>query len=183
MSTTSDTGQEDRNSWSTARESIADASEDSLRPKVQPAMEQSAPAKSDRMSAISKALPHSSRGMADLADPDLAHRLRRQRLSQLPLLQEQRHPGKDGAVLARGMKLFEVDDEKHENPDPATWRHAQTDEEANNLENGGDDTVSGWALFILITGICLAVFLVSIDRTIMTTVGCRSPEQVLRVRS
>lgn len=33
------------------------------------------------------------------------------------------------------------------------------------------DYLQGWPLFFLLTGICLAMFLISLDRTIITTVG------------
>lgn len=184
MSAASETSQGERTSWSTARESLPDMSDDSMRPGAQHAMAQSAPAKRDMMSTISMAFPPETRGMADLADPDLANRMRQHRLSQLPLLEDQRHPGKEGAALSRNRKPVELDDdEKHGSSTPATGRYEQMDEEANVREEESADTVRGWALFFLITGICLAVFLVSIDRTIMTTVGRPNLEHKAQVQS
>ena len=48
------------------------------------------------------------------------------------------------------------------------------------VEDGeqGDEHVHGWSLFALLLGICLAVFIISVDRTIITTVNDPEPRFV-----
>jgi hypothetical protein len=108
--------------------------------------------------------------------------LRRRPLSQA----DQRHPGKAGVRISRNTRLFEPDafDEKEEEhlrqirvareealaqlaaPEPLAKSPSQKDE---------GEYLSGWPLILLLTGICLAVFLISLDRTIIVTVSPPEP--------
>lgn len=77
---------------------------------------------------------------------------------------EQRHPGKEGLKISRFTRNFDPDlEEEHD---------SSTDDSHMSIEKDGADKgfLSGWPLSALIVGLCLAVFLISIDRTIITTV-------------
>ena len=52
-----------------------------------------------------------------------------------------------------------------------------SDRPGSGVEEGeqGEEHVHGWSLFALLVGICLAVFIISVDRTIITTVNDPEP--------
>lgn len=181
----SDRSQEDRSSWSTAHEDQSNGSDDaSTRSGAQRAesgtsqnalahTKQSVPRSKNTSPTRPMATHAPFQSLASLGDPDLADRIRQHRLSQLPLLHEQRHPGKEGAALSRFRRPFEpeLEDETKNVPrNLGDKRRPESLELVNSNEGASDDFVHGWPLFFLVTGICLAVFLVSIDRTIITTV-------------
>ena len=77
---------------------------------------------------------------------------------------EQRHPGKEGLKISKSTRMFEPD--LYEDNE-FSMNGSQTITE----KDGADESfLSGWPLTFLIVGLCLAVFLISIDRTIITTV-------------
>ncbi|KAI1077635.1 MFS general substrate transporter [Whalleya microplaca] len=79
-------------------------------------------------------------------------------------ISEQRHPGKPDVQLSRATRPFELDtketDEQGSQPESTTAK----DEDA-----AGDGFLTGIPLLLLIIGLSLVVFLISIDRTIITT--------------
>lgn len=95
------------------------------------------------------------------------------RLSQLPLLHEQRHPGKEGVRISRSTMLFEPEIETMNGKAECTGRGptSNTGSGAESDHANKGEYLQGWSLALVIIGICMAVFLVSIDRTIITTVS------------
>ncbi|KAK1993353.1 major facilitator superfamily transporter [Colletotrichum falcatum] len=93
---------------------------------------------------------------------------------------EQRHPGKAGARISRFTRPFEPDiDEEddgsgyrrqviHWETVPAEKRDSELAQAADE-KDGREEWVEGWPLAFLLLGICLVVFLISVDRTILTT--------------
>ncbi|KAI1392888.1 MFS general substrate transporter [Hypoxylon trugodes] len=76
---------------------------------------------------------------------------------------EQRHPGKPGARISKSSKLYEPDI-----PEGSDEQSQQTStSEGDNAENDG--FLKGIPLILLTIGLSLVVFLISIDRTIITT--------------
>ncbi|KAK1963073.1 major facilitator superfamily transporter [Colletotrichum sublineola] len=72
---------------------------------------------------------------------------------------EQRHPGKAGARISRFTRPFEPDIDEED--DGSGYRRDEKGEK--------EEWVEGWPLAFLLLGICLVVFLISVDRTILTT--------------
>ncbi|GKT92017.1 LOW QUALITY PROTEIN: major facilitator superfamily transporter [Colletotrichum tofieldiae] len=75
---------------------------------------------------------------------------------------EQRHPGRLSRTLTRRMTVSQLETLKAEKRDSALAQTA--DEKDEKVE-----WVEGWPLTFLLLGICLVVFLISVDRTILTT--------------
>ncbi|EFQ30802.1 major facilitator superfamily transporter [Colletotrichum graminicola] len=93
---------------------------------------------------------------------------------------EQRHPGKAGARISRFTRPFEPDIDEED--DGSGYRRQVMDMEVVRAEKQGseltqtadgkdekEEWVEGWRLAFLLLGICLVVFLISVDRTILTT--------------
>ncbi|KFA60621.1 hypothetical protein S40285_07940 [Stachybotrys chlorohalonatus IBT 40285] len=117
---------------------------------------QSDDAHSDTISFISVCFSPPERYLAQQRS-DESFREKRKRLSAIVEAHEQRHPGKAGVKLSRFSRPFDPDlDTKEENEYLEQIRAAQGE-------------TWGWPLFFLLTGICLAMFLISLDRTIITT--------------
>lgn len=130
----------------------------------------------DMLSAIEPSLSHLASGPS--LRSHVSQRAQRHRL--LTPISEQRHPGKEGARISSYTKLWEPnladeDEMSHtpsHSPDDAVAAAAAA-------ANGGDSAASknpdgfltGFPLGLLILGLCLVVFLISVDRTIITTVG------------
>ncbi|CAJ2500196.1 Uu.00g030490.m01.CDS01 [Anthostomella pinea] len=85
---------------------------------------------------------------------------------------EQRHPGKPGVRLARLQRPYEPNIPEEE--DGGDWGQDRPGEATETTEEGaaggGDDGhLQGLALILLVIGLSMVVFLISIDRTIITT--------------
>ncbi|KAF9876721.1 major facilitator superfamily transporter [Colletotrichum karsti] len=91
---------------------------------------------------------------------------------------EQRHPGKAGARISRFTRPFEPDIDEDDGEDylrqvrrlealRAQQRISQV--LAADVFADREDWVEGWPLAFIVMGICLVVFLISVDRTIITT--------------
>lgn len=107
---------------------------------------------------------------------------------RLTPIEERRYPGKSGAWSRRFMKNID-DVVNRDSPDPNEMSLASTntgDAFAACEQNENDDSSQppeeletehpGTAALTLLTiGICLSVFLISLDRTIVTTVGLHCP--------
>jgi hypothetical protein len=79
---------------------------------------------------------------------------------------EQRHPGKEGARLSRHTRDFDpVIEEEDDTPSPPPAAPCQSE------TNQRDGYLHGFALQSLVLGLCLVVSLISVDRTIITTVS------------
>lgn len=164
MSTSGD-NQDDRVSYATANETASESSDTPNSPIPEP----------ERPSAVVPPNSFStdrSKGISRSLSSRLA------RINQLPQFHEQRHPGKEGARLSRTTRIFELPlestSEKDDDAHLGSTSNERTgaDVESNNEIEGDDgDYLKGWPLALAIIGICLAVFLVSIDRTIITTVS------------
>ncbi|KFA72079.1 hypothetical protein S40288_02253 [Stachybotrys chartarum IBT 40288] len=136
---------------------------------------QSDDAHSDTISFISAYFSPPERYLAQQRSEE-SFREKRKRLSAIVEAHEQRHPGKAGVKLSRFSRPFDPDlDTKEENEYLEQIRAAQGEalrkpaagNQVESPESG--DYLHGWPLFFLLTGICLAVFLISLDRTIITT--------------
>lgn len=78
---------------------------------------------------------------------------------------EQRHPGKEGARLTRLTRPWSPDlDNKANRKSRISLRAVKT-------ETTEDGYLKGLPLGLLVLGLCMVVFLISIDRTIITTVS------------
>ncbi|TDZ13443.1 Efflux pump roqT [Colletotrichum spinosum] len=90
---------------------------------------------------------------------------------------EQRHPGKAGARISRFTRPFEPDIDEDDGEDYLRQvrrleaLRAQQRVSALPGDFGGnkEECVEGWPLAFLVMGICLVVFSISVDRTILTT--------------
>ncbi|KAJ0286613.1 hypothetical protein Brms1b_004459 [Colletotrichum noveboracense] len=93
---------------------------------------------------------------------------------------EQRHPGKAGARISRFTRPFEPDIDEDDGEDylrqvrrlealRAQQRISQV--LAADIFCEKEEWVEGWPLVFLIIGICLVVFIISVHRTIITTVS------------
>ncbi|GKT41661.1 efflux pump roqT [Colletotrichum spaethianum] len=90
---------------------------------------------------------------------------------------EQRHPGKAGVRISRFTRPFEPDIDEED--DGSDYRRQvlhlekqRTEKRDSELAQTADEKVEwieGWPLAFLLLGICLVVFLISVDRTILTT--------------
>ncbi|KZL73191.1 major facilitator superfamily transporter [Colletotrichum tofieldiae] len=93
---------------------------------------------------------------------------------------EQRHPGKAGARISRFTRPFEPDIDEED--DGSNYRRQVSQLETLKAEKRDSalaqtadekdekvEWVEGWPLTFLLLGICLVVFLISVDRTILTT--------------
>lgn len=98
---------------------------------------------------------------------DNASRSPTKTLKKLMPITEQRHPGKTGANHNEDIHPLESIHNQQERyrlpPPPDTAQNTQT--------GAGDGFLKGLPLHFLILGLCLVVFLISIDRTIITTVS------------
>ncbi|KAK1988608.1 major facilitator superfamily transporter [Colletotrichum cereale] len=93
---------------------------------------------------------------------------------------EQRHPGKAGARISRFTRPYEPDIDEdddgsgyrremiHRDVVRAEKRDSELSQTADE-QGEEEERVEGWPLALLLLGICLAVFLISVDRTILTT--------------
>lgn len=94
---------------------------------------------------------------------------------------EQRHPGKADARISRFTRPFEPDIDEIDGGDyqrQVTYldmaraeKHGAVSSPSSGREVEEEQWVEGWRLAVLIIGICLAVFSISADRTILTTVS------------
>ncbi|OHF01150.1 major facilitator superfamily transporter [Colletotrichum orchidophilum] len=91
---------------------------------------------------------------------------------------EQRHPGKADARISRFTKPLELDTNEDDGKDDLRHvRHTDkardekhsTVSQSSDEEGEGEQWVQGWPLTFLAIGLCLVVFLISADRTILTT--------------
>ncbi|KZL70660.1 major facilitator superfamily transporter [Colletotrichum incanum] len=93
---------------------------------------------------------------------------------------EQRHPGKAGARISRFTRPFEPDIDEED--DGSNYRRQLSQLETLKAEKRDSalakpadekdekvEWVEGWPLTFLLLGLCLVVFLISVDRTILTT--------------
>jgi hypothetical protein len=139
------------------------------RPKSIHEVEAPSHSESDGLSVLSDILssyqPPLSRLASDASSRRNRTEFRRSRL--LTPITEQRHPGKEGARLSRHHRQWEPetgDDNNSRQPELT-----ETDGAVSSDDNEGHAT--GVPLLLLILGLCLVVFLISIDRTIITTVS------------
>ncbi|OLN86784.1 putative HC-toxin efflux carrier TOXA 24 [Colletotrichum chlorophyti] len=83
---------------------------------------------------------------------------------------EQRHPGKAGARISRFTRPYEPD--INEDDEDGGEAHSRTNAEAEKAEKDEKEQwLEGWPLTLLIVGICIIVFLISTDQTIITVVS------------
>ncbi|KAK8061446.1 major facilitator superfamily transporter [Apiospora phragmitis] len=121
----------------------------------------------ERFSVLSDILLMYSPGLSRLASNSSqeSHYMknREKRLQVLTPISEQRHPGKAGARLSRHTVPWEPSVDENHDADRVdkSLRDA--------LEKSENNEVKGLSLALLITGLSLVVFLISIDRTIITT--------------
>ncbi|KAK8104175.1 major facilitator superfamily transporter [Apiospora kogelbergensis] len=123
----------------------------------------------ERFSVLSDILLMYSPGLSRLASNSSQEnhylRNRERRLQVLTPISEQRHPGKAGARLSRYTIPWEPPLEDSEDAD----RVDQSLRDALDKTESSNNEVKGLSLALLITGLSLVVFLISIDRTIITT--------------
>lgn len=124
---------------------------------------------SDGLSVLSDILlsyqPSLSRLASDASSRRNRTEFRRSRL--LTPISEQRHPGKEGARLSRQTRQWEPEIAEEKNSEPR--EPTEVEGAASSEDNEGH--AQGVQLVLLILGLCLVVFLISIDRTIITTVS------------
>ncbi|TQN74424.1 Efflux pump roqT [Colletotrichum shisoi] len=93
---------------------------------------------------------------------------------------EQRHPGKAGARISRFTRPFEPDIDEEDDGGEYLQQTTKSEtprtekRESSMAQKTGEtyeevEWVEGWPLALLVLGICLVVFLISVDRTILTT--------------
>lgn len=125
----------------------------------------------ERFSVLSDILLMYSPGLSRLASNSSQenHYLknRERRLQVLTPISEQRHPGKAGARLSRHTIPWEPSLEDNQDED----RVDKSLRDALDKTQSGNNEITGLSLGFLITGLSLVVFLISIDRTIITTVS------------
>lgn len=86
-------------------------------------------------------------------------------------IDEQRHPGKQGARLSKFTRQWEPDIvEEDETARPAPLAEKRESMKENQTEDLNSNYLAGLPLGLLVLGLSLVVFLISIDRTIITTV-------------
>ncbi|KAK6859844.1 MFS general substrate transporter [Apiospora arundinis] len=123
----------------------------------------------ERFSVLSDILLMYSPGLSRLASNSSQEnhyiKNRERRLQVLTPISEQRHPGKAGARLSRCTIPW---DPPLDNPEDAD-RVDQSLRDALDKTESSNNEVKGLSLALLITGLSLVVFLISIDRTIITT--------------
>lgn len=85
---------------------------------------------------------------------------------------EQRHPGKQGARLSKFTRQWEPDILEEDEPvaGPAPLSEKCESMKGDPAEEQHDNYLTGLPLGLLVLGLSLVVFLISIDRTIITTV-------------
>lgn len=85
---------------------------------------------------------------------------------------EQRHPGKQGARLSKFTRQWEPDISEEDEPaaDPAPNAEKCESMKGGQAEDQSGNYLTGLPLGLLVLGLSLVVFLISIDRTIITTV-------------
>ncbi|KAK7962609.1 uncharacterized protein PG986_003434 [Apiospora aurea] len=120
----------------------------------------------DRFSVLSDILLMYSPGLSRLASDSSQEnrhlKNRDRRLQVLTPISEQRHPGKIGARLSRNTVPWEPSFEENRDAD-------RVDKSLRDALESSNHEVKGWSLALLIIGLSLVVFLISIDRTIITT--------------
>ncbi|KAI9170811.1 MFS-type efflux pump MFS1 [Paramyrothecium foliicola] len=171
-----------RASFSTPREDVerrtASVFTDDRSRYTRRSIDQSDDARSDTISIISEFLSPPLRYLAGGYDTDSYLEGKRQRLSNLPTVHEQRHPGKEGAQISKSTRQFEPDGQQDGVDYLGRIRRAQDEVVGDSSKEAAtilppqaieNDFLSGWPLALLLTGICLAIFLISTDRTIITT--------------
>lgn len=94
---------------------------------------------------------------------------------------EQRHPGKTDARISRFTRQFESGIDEVDGGDyprqvtsldmARAEKHGAVVSPSSGSEVEGEQWVEGWRLAVLVIGICLAVFSISADRTLITTVS------------
>ncbi|KAK8122054.1 hypothetical protein PG984_010724 [Apiospora sp. TS-2023a] len=123
----------------------------------------------ERFSVLSDILLMYSPGLSRLASNSSQenHYLknRERRLQVLTPISEQRHPGKAGARLSRHTIPWEPSLEDNQDAD----RVDKSLQDALDKTQSSNNEIQGLSLGLLITGLSLVVFLISIDRTIITT--------------
>ncbi|OTB05675.1 hypothetical protein M426DRAFT_56491 [Hypoxylon sp. CI-4A] len=80
-------------------------------------------------------------------------------------VEDQRHPGKPGVRLSKTQKTFEPEVQDESSGDERSQNSSATEGESTEK----DQFLHGIPLLLLIIGLSLVVFLISIDRTIITT--------------
>lgn len=94
---------------------------------------------------------------------------RSQRRKTIPI-EDQRHPGKPGVKISRNTRNIEEVLESEVERAAKKERDQSQDSEASTIQEDESVYPGPIALTILLISICLQVFLVSLDRTIITTV-------------
>jgi len=125
----------------------------------------------ERFSVLSDILLMYSPGLSRLASNSSQEnhymKNRERRLQVLTPISEQRHPGKASARLSKYTIPWEPPLEDSQEAD----RVDQSLRDALDKTEKSNNEVKGLSLALLITGLSLVVFLISIDRTIITTVS------------
>jgi len=87
-------------------------------------------------------------------------------------IEDQRHPGKPGVKISRTTRNIDevLEREESERTDEKEKEHSQHSSTNTIVQEDETEYPSAIALTILLISICLEVFLVSLDRTIITTV-------------
>ncbi|KAK8075128.1 hypothetical protein PG997_009791 [Apiospora hydei] len=120
----------------------------------------------DRFSVLSDILLMYSPGLSRLASNNSQEnrylKNGERRLQVLTPISEQRHPGKIGARLSRNTIPWEPSLEENRDAD-------RVDKSLQDALENSNHEVKGWSLALLITGLSVVVFLISIDRTVITT--------------
>jgi hypothetical protein len=105
-----------------------------------------------------------------------SHKVSREQRRLSTPVSEQRHPGKPGAHIHRTTRnLDEVLDWDNVTEPPHALDVVEEEEDDVKLDEIETVHPGPWSLAFLTTGICLSVFLISLDRTIITTVRILSP--------
>lgn len=125
------------------------------------------PEPTQRYSALADLLIDSAphlRHLATVRTDDAGFRLSSDRPKRqlVTPVSEQRHPGKPGVRLSRTQKPYEPSVQESD-------RESQPSSAGQSVDNG--DFLQGLPLLLLTIGLSLVVFLISIDRTIITTVS------------
>ncbi|KAI1857170.1 hypothetical protein JX265_011371 [Neoarthrinium moseri] len=146
-------------------------SKESAAPRSQPSMDDD----SDNYSILSDILSAYEPPLSHLAsNPSLRSHSTRQRHRLLTPITEQRHPGKEGVRLSKYTrewqpKLSEEGEKPHLQRLQPHGESVEAAAEASAVNNDDEGFVHGLSLALLIMGLCLVVFLISIDRTSITT--------------
>lgn len=92
---------------------------------------------------------------------------------------EQRHPGKQGARLSKFTRQWEPDIPEEDEPAADEAPNAEKCEsmKGDQADDANGNFLTGLPLGLLVLGLSLVVFLISIDRTIITTVRLPPPRR------